>query len=111
MDNKEKLLKCIVDNKLGKELAQLLYDTKKEVFDDIEKDKRLCITSIDMWNDLKKLHLSTFQKEMNCWKINCKRKVMWIHKEANHYGLCNYHYKKHHSKKLYRRKFRGIKNV
>lgn len=27
---KNKLLKVIIDNKLGKELAQLLYDTKEE---------------------------------------------------------------------------------
>ena len=36
--NKERLLQTIIDNKLGKELAQLLYDTKKE--DEKTKRKR-----------------------------------------------------------------------
>jgi len=35
MDKETKLLQVVVDNKLGKELAQLLYDTKKEVFDEL----------------------------------------------------------------------------
>ena len=42
------------------------------------------------------------QNRMNCWKINCKRKLKWIHKEAEHYGLCDYHYKKHNNKRLYK---------
>ena len=42
----EKLLQMVVDNKLGKELAQLLYDTKKELFDIF--DKYACIKN-DKW--------------------------------------------------------------
>ena len=66
-NKQEKLLKLIVDNELGKELAQLLYDTKKEVFNDIENilfNKhyykevyvRYKISGADL-EDLKKRHL------------------------------------------------------
>ena len=48
---------------LKQPFIEAIQEAKKEVFDDIEKDKRLCITSVDMWNDLKKRHLSTFPKE------------------------------------------------
>jgi len=32
-----RLLKLVIDNKLGDVLAQLLYDSKKEIFEDFEK--------------------------------------------------------------------------
>ena len=34
--NQDKLLNTIIENNLGEELAELLYDTKKEIFDELE---------------------------------------------------------------------------
>ena len=68
MENKERLLKVIIDNKLGKELAQLLYDTKKDVFDELKR--RFPITLKDEIKEMEKHHLSTLQKIMKHSKIN-----------------------------------------
>jgi len=41
----------------SKALQFMVDNAKQEVFDDIEKDRRLCITSQEMWNELKKKHI------------------------------------------------------
>ena len=56
-ENKEYLWNELQNWNEAEQVFKAIKEAKKEVFDDIEKDKRLCITSIDMWNDLKKRHL------------------------------------------------------
>ena len=69
--NKKRLLKVVIDNKLGKELAQLLYDTKKEVFDEVRIMVKDCIkkglaTEFILLQGIPKIekrHLSTFENK------------------------------------------------